>query len=128
MRETQCQCTHLTSFGSDFVVPPNSIDFNNVFTAERFLESMPVFCTVTAVMLLYVGVMVWARREDKKDLVKVCRTCRTIICCSTGSEPAFCQSIFKGACDVRKVLFCVKIMCSGARRRWPTTCRVYLCM
>ena len=85
MRETQCQCTHLTSFGSDLVVPPNSIDFNNVFTAERFLESMPVFCTVTAVMLLYVGVMVWARREDKKDLVKVCRTCRTIICCSTGS-------------------------------------------
>ena len=71
IRETQCQCNHLTSFGSDFVVPPNSIDFNNVFTPERFLESMPVFCTVIAIILLYIGSLIWARREDKKDLIKV---------------------------------------------------------
>ena len=71
IRETQCLCNHLTSFGSDFVVPPNTIDFNTVFSAEKFLESLPVFTTVIVVILLYIGVMVWARREDKKDLIKV---------------------------------------------------------
>ena len=68
---TQCLCTHLTSFGGDFVVPPNTIDFSTVFSLEKFLESMPVFITVILVLMIYVGTMVWGRREDKKDLVKV---------------------------------------------------------
>lgn len=68
---TQCQCTHLTSFGGDFVVPPNTIDFSTVFSLEKFLESMPVFITVIIVLVIYVGTMIWARREDKKDLIKV---------------------------------------------------------
>jgi len=70
--DTQCLCTHLTSFGGDFVVPPNTIDFSTVFSLEKFLESMPVFITVIIVLVIYVGTMVWARREDKKDLIKVC--------------------------------------------------------
>lgn len=53
------------------VVPPNTIDFSTVFSAEKFLESMPVFCTVIIVMLIYVGGLVWARHMDKKDLLKV---------------------------------------------------------
>ena len=68
---TQCQCTHLTSFGGDFVVPPNTIDFSTVFSAEKFLEAVPVFVTVALVLLLYVGALIWARRADKKDVLKV---------------------------------------------------------
>ena len=71
MYKTQCLSTHLTSFGGDMVVPPNTIDFKTVFSLEKFLESMPVFCTVIIVLLIYIAVIIWARREDKKDLIKV---------------------------------------------------------
>ena len=71
IEDCNCACNHLTSFGGDMVVPPNTIDFSTVFSAEKFLESMPVFCTVIIIMLLYVSGLVWARREDKKDLIKV---------------------------------------------------------
>ena len=30
-----------------------------------------MFITVILVLMIYVGTMVWGRREDKKDLVKV---------------------------------------------------------
>ena len=53
------------------VVPPNTINFNTVFSLDNFVESLPVFFTVILSMLLYIIVLVWARREDKKDLVKV---------------------------------------------------------
>ena len=69
--KTQCLCTHLTSFGGDMYVPPNTIDFNTVFTAERFLESMPVFCTVSAMIAVYLLVIIWARHMDKRDVARV---------------------------------------------------------
>ena len=68
---TQCLCTHLTSFGGDVYVPPNTIDFDTVFTAEKFLESMPVFCTVAGMIGIYVLIIVWARHMDKKDVARV---------------------------------------------------------
>ena len=111
IKETQCQCTHLTSFGSDFVVPPNSIDFNNVFTTERFLESMPVFCTVIVIMLLYVAVLVWARRQDKLDLVKV-------ICGTSNASVVY--YLLKCACYLIQTLY---TLCSGAPRHYKTTYR-----
>ena len=71
MYRTQCLCNHLTSFGGDFAVPPNTIDFANVFSLENFIEAIPVFVTVGATLIIYVFVVIWARREDKKDLIKV---------------------------------------------------------
>ncbi len=68
---TKCLSNHLTSFGGDFVVPPNSIDFNTVFSAEKFLESMPVFVTIILLLAIYIGMMIWGRHMDKKDLLKV---------------------------------------------------------
>ncbi len=72
MYRTQCKCNHLTSFGGDVAVPPNTIDFSSVFSLENFLEAAPVFGTVMGVLAIYVGILIWARREDKKDLIKVC--------------------------------------------------------
>ena len=69
--KTLCLCDHLTSFGGDMVVPPNTINFNTVFSLDNFVESLPVFFTVVLCMLLYIIVLVWSRREDKKDLIKV---------------------------------------------------------
>jgi len=68
---TQCLCTHLTSFGGDVYVPPNTIDFNTVFTAEKFLESMPVFGTVAGMIGIYILLIVWARHMDKRDIARV---------------------------------------------------------
>ncbi|KAK7506559.1 hypothetical protein BaRGS_00002034, partial [Batillaria attramentaria] len=69
--KTQCLCTHLTSFGSDAVVPPNTIDFSNVWAKFGNLdENAAVFSTVISLLGVYIIMMVWARFMDKRDLVK----------------------------------------------------------
>ncbi|XP_053382148.1 uncharacterized protein LOC123562231 [Mercenaria mercenaria] len=68
---TQCLCTHLTSFGGEMVVPPNTIDFNNVWAKFKDLnENAAVFSTIISLLGLYVIGLIWARYMDKKDLVK----------------------------------------------------------
>lgn len=69
---TQCLCTHLTSFGGEMVVPPNTIDFNNVWAKFKDLnENAAVFSVIISLLGLYVIGLIWARYMDKKDLVKV---------------------------------------------------------
>ena len=69
---TECRCTHLTTFGSDFYVPPNTIDFKTVFTKFKKLhENAAVFSTVIVIFGLYVIAAIWARRKDRRDLIKV---------------------------------------------------------
>ncbi|ELT87232.1 hypothetical protein CAPTEDRAFT_84236, partial [Capitella teleta] len=67
---TLCLCDHLTSFGGDMVVPPNTINFATVFSLDNFMEALPVFFTVVFSLILYIVVLIWARKEDKKDLIK----------------------------------------------------------
>lgn len=72
LKSTECLCTHLTTFGSDFYVPPNTIDFKTVFKKFKKLhENAAVFSTVMVIFGLYLISAVWARRKDKQDLVKV---------------------------------------------------------
>ncbi len=62
----------MTTFGSDFYVPPNTIDFKTVFTKFKTLhENAAVFSTVIAIFGLYMFAAIWARRKDKRDLIKV---------------------------------------------------------
>jgi hypothetical protein len=71
-KHTVCRCNHLTSFGGDFVVPPNTIDFGSVWSKFKSLhENAAVFGTVVSILILYVIVMIWARRKDRKDVIKV---------------------------------------------------------
>ncbi|CAF2607106.1 unnamed protein product [Rotaria sp. Silwood2] len=71
LKSTECLCTHLTTFGSDFFVPPNKIDFTTVFTKFKKLhENAAVFSTVIVIFSLYVLAGIWARRKDKRDLIK----------------------------------------------------------
>ncbi|XP_070569906.1 polycystin-1-like protein 2 [Ptychodera flava] len=68
---TYCSCNHLTSFGSDFIVAPNSIDFSTVFSKFGSLnENASVFATIFVILGLYIAAVVWARREDRKDVEK----------------------------------------------------------
>ncbi len=72
LKSTECLCTHLTTFGGDFYVPPNTIDFKTVFLKFKKLhENAAVFSTVFVIFGLYLIAAIWARRTDKQDLVKV---------------------------------------------------------
>ena len=70
--KVQCFCNHLTSFGSDAVVPPNTIDFSNVWAKFANLnENAAVFSTVISLIGLYIILLIWLRYKDKQDLIKV---------------------------------------------------------
>lgn len=69
---TQCLCNHLTFFGSSFFVVPNAIDVSK--TAQlfgTFVENPVVVTTVGCIFLIYVLVVIWARRKDIQDDAKV---------------------------------------------------------
>ncbi|KAM6253162.1 polycystin-1-like protein 3 [Porphyrio hochstetteri] len=71
-RHTQCLCNHLTFFGSSFFVIPNAIDVNK--TAQlfgTFVDNPVVVTTVGCIFLIYVLVVIWARRKDIQDDAKV---------------------------------------------------------
>ena len=72
MNETQCLCNHLTSFGGDFVVPPNSIDWDAVGAGFSNLDENPVvFAVVVSIIGVYFILLIWVRRLDKKDIEEV---------------------------------------------------------
>uniref|UniRef100_A0A668V1H7 Polycystic kidney disease 1 like 2a n=1 Tax=Oreochromis aureus TaxID=47969 RepID=A0A668V1H7_OREAU len=69
---TQCLCNHLTFFGSSFFVMPNLVDVSR--TAElfaTFTNNPVVVCFVGAIFCAYLLMVVWARRKDMQDSVKV---------------------------------------------------------
>ncbi|NXO04337.1 PK1L2 protein, partial [Rhinopomastus cyanomelas] len=71
-RSTQCLCNHLTFFGSSFFVIPNTIDVGK--TAQlfgTFVDNPVVVTTVGCIFLIYVLVVIWARRKDIRDDAKV---------------------------------------------------------
>ncbi|CAF0819785.1 unnamed protein product, partial [Didymodactylos carnosus] len=71
MKSTECLCTHLTTFGSDFYVPPNTINFKTVWANFKKLhENAAVFVTVIGILGLYIIAAIWARKKDKKDIIK----------------------------------------------------------
>ncbi len=61
---------HLTSFGGSFVVPMNTIDLaNSAFT--KLNENPLVFSVMVSCMCLYLVLLIWAKRMDKEDELKV---------------------------------------------------------
>ncbi|XP_066282651.1 polycystin-1-like protein 2 [Branchiostoma lanceolatum] len=68
---TQCLTTHLTAFGSDFIVPPNSIDFSTVFAKFANLsDNAAVFSTVIVMFGIYFIIVVFVFKADKRDRIK----------------------------------------------------------
>ena len=73
-KQLHCRCTHLSAFGGDFFVAPNPIDFDKVFAAFGNLAetgNFVVLSTVCVILGLYVIGLVLARREDKRDELRV---------------------------------------------------------
>ena len=69
-----CLCTHLSAFGGDFFVAPNPIDFDKVWAEFGNLAesgNFVVLATVCSIFGLYFIALVFARKADKKDEMKV---------------------------------------------------------
>ena len=74
--EIQCLCNHLTSFAAQVFVVPNAIDFEKALEgfAELFTSSSNpvVLSAVIVIFVIYVLLLVWARRRDVRNAKKVC--------------------------------------------------------
>jgi len=66
--ETQCLAQHLTSFTSSFTFLPAPIQWNRVFSQTDFTRNPTIYLTVISVVLLYIILMIYSRRFDRKDL------------------------------------------------------------
>ncbi|XP_038066717.1 sperm receptor for egg jelly-like [Patiria miniata] len=67
---TQCFCNHLTMFGGGLKIPINHIDLSD--SAFLKLDENPVvFIFMICCLSLYLLVIIWARKVDKRDIVKV---------------------------------------------------------
>ena len=76
-----CYCNHLSAFGGQLLVAPTPIDFDKVFTELAGVPDsgyIAVMIAVSCVFGLYLLLLMWARKNDKRDLMKV-RTYRLII-------------------------------------------------
>lgn len=52
-------------------MPPNTIDFNNVWAKFDLNNNAAVFSTVVALIGIYIIIVIWGKHMDKKDLLKV---------------------------------------------------------
>ena len=100
----ECLCNHLTSFGGDFLVAPNTIDFDAVKRTMDKLDpnDMLVLATVSVVFLVYFLVLVAARRADKRDAAKV-NTFACLLLATTGLS-LFMPAIFDFSINYHELL------------------------
>ena len=69
---TECLTNHLTTFGSNFFVAPNTIDFKNL-SPDQLLESPHALVAVCVILGFYLLCLIPARKADKNDALKVIR-------------------------------------------------------
>lgn len=50
---------------------PNTIDFAYVFANAGFADNVTIYMCVILTMLIYLMLLIWARREDLRDNEKV---------------------------------------------------------
>ncbi|XP_021346749.1 polycystic kidney disease protein 1-like 2 isoform X2 [Mizuhopecten yessoensis] len=67
--EAPCHSTHLTTFGTNVFVPPNTIDFNTVWS-KFSADNVAVIATVGSLFVVYFLVLLYVRRADKRDMKK----------------------------------------------------------
>ena len=68
-RRVSCTSVHLSSFGSDFFVPPNTIDFAAAYSnlGGKLLENYAVLTMIVATFAVYVVVGIWARYKRRSE-------------------------------------------------------------
>ncbi|CAL1543663.1 unnamed protein product [Lymnaea stagnalis] len=66
--KTVCSCNHMTTFAGGFVVVPNVIDWNYVFSNADFLSNPTLYLTEIFIAVVFSVAFFLARRKDKKDV------------------------------------------------------------
>ena len=63
----------LAGFGAGFITPANTIDFSKVFVnlPQKIIDSVAVWATIVAFIVIYIPFAILARHLDKKDALKV---------------------------------------------------------
>lgn len=67
LAKVYCACTHLTTFAAGLIVPPNNLDFNFILNNANFEKNLTIYTTMIFFAVVYVLLMMWGRRRDKKD-------------------------------------------------------------
>ena len=67
---THCVTNHLTTFAGGFVVLPNAIDFNYVWSHASFTKNPIVYSLVIALVCIYFIMALWCRYMDYRDKQK----------------------------------------------------------
>ncbi|KAH3806940.1 hypothetical protein DPMN_135270 [Dreissena polymorpha] len=73
MCDLKCNCKAMKkmTFSNSFHVAPNRIDFSTVFLKFSPLNQAAVMATLIMILLMYALVIVWTRRQDRLDVLKV---------------------------------------------------------
>ncbi|XP_061175461.1 uncharacterized protein LOC133184410 [Saccostrea echinata] len=67
-KHIHCVCTHMTTFAGGWVVVPNTIDWNFVFSNMDFFKNPTLYITEIVIFVVYTIAVIWARYKDKKDI------------------------------------------------------------
>lgn len=59
------------TIANSFYVPPNQIDFSSVFLKFSPLNQAAVMGILALTFAVYILVILWAKRQDRKDLLRV---------------------------------------------------------
>ena len=66
-----CECHHLSVFSASMLVSPNNLDSFHMSLFLGVFENPIVVVVVFVAWCVYALLMVWARRKDSADLMKV---------------------------------------------------------
>ena len=70
--EIVCMCSHMTSFAGGFLVMPNKLDFKkDIAKFLTFWENPVGIIAVSVVLFLYIIIVIFARRKDRMDFLRV---------------------------------------------------------
>jgi hypothetical protein len=67
---TQCISNHLTEFASGWIVLPNAINFDDVWSNASFTQNMTIYITVIVISSIYFILLMWAQISDRNDMIK----------------------------------------------------------
>ena len=70
-RQTQCFSRHLTTFAGGFLVLPEPVNWNYVFSNADFAKNKTIYLTVIVILIVYLILMIYSRYKDRKDTEKV---------------------------------------------------------
>ena len=90
-KQTQCFSTHLTTFAGGFLILPAPINWNYAFANADVAKNKTIYLTMIVVAVLYIALVIYARRKDRKDVEKV-RPCvlltlHSCVCVQLGVTP-----------------------------------------